>query len=110
MLARGYICQECDKEFNGKATRDNRLCNKCKNNDPIFYLGRKIENALKKDDVPEAPDLARWIIQKYKAKSALSENTDPKQLCATRIDPTKPWSLDNAILVTYTERKNMFLK
>lgn len=107
MLAVGYVCQECNEEFNGKSYQCNFLCKTCKNKDPIFYLQRKLENALKKEEVPDSEriNMARLVMQKCQAKSVISGIDDPKQLCITRVDTTKPWSVENAVLMTYNERK-----
>lgn len=108
MIARGYVCRKCNEEFNGKVQQCNWLCGKCKNKDPIFYLQRKLETSLKKEEISELEraDLARLVMQKCKAKSVLSGVDDPRQLCMIRVDPKKPWCLDNAVLVTSEERKS----
>jgi hypothetical protein len=43
------------------------------------------------------------VLQRYSGRSALSGEDDVSRLCIVRIDPSKPWHVDNAILVTSAE-------
>lgn len=47
--------------------------------------------------------LVRRIIIKCQGRSVLSGESNWKRLCVVRIDTEKPWSLENAVLVTSAE-------
>lgn len=111
------ICRVCDmSEEEGAAFSPNRvrrcdwICNACRHKqrraDPVRHLAHKLQSSLRQRGEQEAfPGMCFvvQVLQRYSGRSALSGEDDVTRLCIVRIDPSKPWHVDNAILVTSAE-------
>ena len=88
----------------------NWICVKCNNtianSDPARRLARKLANSLKhKGGSKPYPgtELVRKILKKCDNKSVLNGETNLKKLCVIRMDDAKPWTEENAVIVTSSE-------
>jgi hypothetical protein len=101
-------CRKCgsDKVAPSRARRGNWICSPCNNervnSDPARYLARKQLNQSKVDG-KAGTALVRQVLVKYCGKSALSGESNWKRLCIVRIDRMRPWTQENAVLVTLAE-------
>lgn len=86
------------------------ICSRCANRqrtgDEARYLAGKLASTLRKHGV-RAPypgtQLARVVHKRCRGRSVLSGERRLQRLCVVRVDPQRPWTSDNAVLVTSGE-------
>lgn len=111
------VCRRCEKsEAEGAVFSPNRIrrcdwhCNKCRRTerrtDPATRLSYKLQSSLhqrgQREEFPGTP-FVRQVLEQCGGKSVISGDDDVSRLCVVRVDPGKPWELDNAVLVTSGE-------
>lgn len=108
------VCRKCKKtnvSFSpSRIKTGNYICTRCNNkerdSDPARYLARKLSNILKKEGAKKpypGTSFVRKIIAKCEGSSVLSEESNIRKLCVIRREENKPWTVENAVLVTSGE-------
>jgi predicted nucleic acid-binding Zn ribbon protein len=108
------VCRVCAKSEEQGATfspsKCDWICNACRHAqrraDPVIHLANKLKTSLRQRGLqhafPGMPFVSQ-VLERYRGQSAISGEDDVSRLCIVCIDPSKPWHLDNAILVTSSE-------